>query len=172
VEAHLRALEVEDPVASRDIVLKSTQPLRIAEIADVAPGFGPENLGPVFMRVLPDVSAHLERSDAQPGIMVAWYEELSEDGTVVLHAGYDIGDQAVDGTGRVRLVDLPVVEVASVVHRGPMDNVVRVYEALVRWIEDSGFRLDGLSRELYHEWHPDDPPRSVTELQMPVALAT
>ena len=71
----------------------------------------------------------------------------------------------------VRIVDLPVVEVASVVHRGPMDTVVAVYAALVRWIEDSGYRLDGRSRELYHEWHPEDPARSVTELQMPVALA-
>jgi DNA-binding transcriptional MerR regulator len=172
VEAHLRALDAEDAVPSRDIVLKSTQPLRIAEGSDTAPGFGPENLVPVFMRVLPDVSAHLERTNARPGIMVAWYEELSEDGTVVPHAGFDIGDQMVDGTGRVRIVDLPVVEVASVVHRGSMDNVVPVYAALVRWIEDSGFRLDGRSRELYHEWHPDDPSLSVTELQMPVARAT
>jgi DNA-binding transcriptional MerR regulator len=172
VEAHLRALEAADPATSRDIVLKSTQPLRIAEIADTAPGFGHENLGPVFMRVLPEVAAHLERGEAQPGITVAWYEELSDDGTVVLHAGFDIGDQVVDATGRVRVVDLPVVEVASVVHRGSMDNVVPVYEVLVRWIEDSGYRLDGRSRELYHEWHSDDPARSVTELQMPVALAT
>ena len=172
VEAHLRALEAEDPVPARDIVLKSTQPLRIAEIAATAPGFGPENLGPVFGRVVPEVFAHMESSDAQPGIMVAWYEELSEDGTVVLHAGFDIGDQVVDGAGRVRIVDLPVVDVASVVHRGSMDNVVPVYEALVRWIEDSGYRLDGRSRELYHEWHLDDPARSVTELQMPVAPAT
>jgi DNA-binding transcriptional MerR regulator len=171
VEAQLRALEAPGSVPSRDIVLKSTQPLRIAEIADTAPGFGPDNLGPVFMRVLPEVAAHLETARARPGITVAWYEELSDDGTVVLHAGFDIGDQAVVATGRVRIVDLPVVEVASVVHRGPMDTVVAVYAALVRWIEDSGYRLDGRSRELYHEWHPDDPARSVTELQMPVALA-
>jgi DNA-binding transcriptional MerR regulator len=171
VEAHLRALEAEDPVARRDIVLKSTQPLRIAEIADTAPGFGPENLGPVFARVVPEVAAHLEGAGARAGIMVAWYEELSDDGTVVLHAGFDIGDQVVDGAGRVRIVDLRVVQVASVVHRGSMDDIVASYEALVRWIDDSGYRLDGRSRELYHEWRTDDPARSVTELQMPVALA-
>ena len=172
VEAQLRALDAADPVPSPDIVLKSAQPLRIAEIAATAPGFGHENLGPVFMRVLPEVAAHLESSAAQPGITVAWYEEPSDDGAVVLHTGFDIGDQAVEGTDRVRIVDLPVVEVASVIHRGSMDNVVPVYEVLVRWIEDSGYRLDGRSRELYHEWHSDDPARSVTELQMPVALAT
>jgi effector-binding domain-containing protein len=85
---------------------------------------------------------------------------------VVVHAGFDIGGQAVgDGDG-VRVVDLPVIEVASVVHRGSMDTVVPVYEALVCWIEDSGYRLAG--RELYLEWHDDEPAKNVTELQMPI----
>ena len=49
-----------------------------------------------------------------------------------------------------------------------MDNVGPVYESLVRWIEDSGYRLSGRSRELYLEWHDEDPDKNVTELQMPV----
>jgi effector-binding domain-containing protein len=49
-----------------------------------------------------------------------------------------------------------------------MDGVEPVYEGLVRWIDDSGYRLAGRSRELYHEWHEDDPSRNVTELQMPI----
>jgi DNA-binding transcriptional MerR regulator len=168
VEAHLRALERSIAVPTHDIVLKSTQPLCIAEAADAAPGFGPENLGPVFMRLVPEVLAHLERAGAQPGIMVAWYEEPSEDGSVVVHAGFEIDAQAVNSDDRVRVADLPVVEVASVVHRGPMDDAEPVYEALVRWIEDSGYRLAGRSRELYHEWHDSDHSRNVTELQMPI----
>jgi effector-binding domain-containing protein len=48
-----------------------------------------------------------------------------------------------------------------------MDNVAPVYEALIRWIEDSGYNLAGHSRELYHEMYEDGP--TVTELQMPVA---
>ena len=66
----------------------------------------------------------------------------------MVHAGFDVGGQAVgDGDG-VRVVDLPVIEVALVVHRGSMDTVP-VCEALVCWIEDSGYRLAG--RELYLE---------------------
>ncbi len=60
-----------------------------------------------------------------------------------------------------------MIEVASVVHRGGMENITVVYEDLIRWIEDSGHRLAGYSRELYHEMDADGP--SVTELQMPVA---
>jgi effector-binding domain-containing protein len=50
-----------------------------------------------------------------------------------------------------------------------MEEVTAVYEALARWIEDSGLSVAGRSRELYHEWDNDHPERSVTELQVPVA---
>ena len=70
---------------------------------------------------------------------------------------------------QVAIVDLPVIEVASLVHRGGMENIGETYEALVRWIEDSGHRVTGYSRELYLEWDDDDASKCVTELQMPIA---
>ena len=168
VEAHLRALEGSHTVDVQDIVIKQTHPLRMAEAVDTAPGFGSDSLGPVFTRLLPEVFAYLAQAGARPGICVAHYDEPTEDGSVVLHAGFDIGDQRVDNSERVQVIELPVAEVASVVHRGPMDTVVPVYETLVRWIEDSGYRMAGRSRELYHEWHDEDPTRNVTELQIPI----
>ena len=106
---------------------------------------------------------------ARPGMVVAHYEEYADDGSVVVHAGFEIADQSFADTEKVKTAELPVMRVASVVHRGSMENIVPTYEALVRWIEDSGFRMTGRSRELYHEWHDDDLTRNVTELQMPIA---
>jgi DNA-binding transcriptional MerR regulator len=169
VEAHLRALEGSDLVDVQDIVVKHTQPIRIAEAVGTAHGFGHENLSPVFAQLLPEVLGELGRSGVRPGISVANYEEYAEDGSVVLHAGFEIGDQDFAGSDTVKVVELPVVRVASVVHHGSMENIVPAYEALVRWIEDSGYRMTGRSRELYHEWHDDDVTRNVTELQMPIA---
>jgi DNA-binding transcriptional MerR regulator len=166
VEAHLRALE-GSPMDTQDIVVKHTEPLRVAEASDTAPGFGPE-LGPIFARLYPEVAGYLERQRVRPGLCVAWYDEPSDEGTVVVHGGFDIGDQPVVNGDQVRVVDLPVVEVASVIYRGPMDAVVPVYESLVRWIDESGYQLAGRSRELYHELHDEDPRLNVTELQMPV----
>ena len=97
------------------------------------------------------------------------YEWPQDDGSVVLHAGFDIGDQDVPSTEVVQVIELPAVEVASVIHRGAMEGIEPAFEALVRWIEDSGYRLAGPSRELYHEFHFEDPTRHVTELQIPVA---
>jgi effector-binding domain-containing protein len=166
VEAHLRALEGSS-MDTRDIVVKHTEPLRVAEASDTAPGFGPE-LGPVFARLYPEVVAYLGQQQVRPGLCVAWYEEPADDGTVVVHGGFDIGDQPVVIGDQVHVVDLPVVEVASVIYRGPMNSVVPVYEGLVRWIDESGYRLAGRSRELYHEFHDEDSGLNVTELQMPV----
>ncbi len=168
VEANLRALERNVTVQVQDIVIKQTQPLRIAEAQGCAPGFGSDNLGPVFMRLVPEVLAYLQEITARPGIMVAWYEEPADDGSVTVHAGFEVDEQDAGGTDRIRVMDLPVTEVASVVHRGSMDAVEPVYESLLRWIDDSGYRQAGFSRELYHEWHEDDAKLSVTELQVPV----
>jgi hypothetical protein len=66
----------------------------------------------VFARIVPEVLGYLDELGARPGIMVGWYEEPFDDGTVVLHAGFDIADQAVEAGESVRVVELPVVEVA------------------------------------------------------------
>jgi effector-binding domain-containing protein len=169
VAAHLRALEGSDSVDVHDIVVKHTQPIRIAEAVGTAVGFGNESLGPVFAQLLPEVVGELGRAGVRPGIAVAHYEEYAEDGSVVVHAGFEIGEQTFAGAGKVNAVELPVERVASVVHRGSMENIVPTYEALVQWIEDSGYQMTGRSRELYHEWHDEDLSCNVTELQMPIA---
>jgi DNA-binding transcriptional MerR regulator len=169
VEAHLRALEGSNTVDVQDIVIKPTQPIRVAQVA--AEKLTHADIGPAFGRLLPEVLAHLESVGAKPGISAAYYEDqngTAEDGNITLHAGFEIGEQDVPDSGRVTVVDLPVVEVASVVHRGAMDGINASWEALVRWTEDSGYRLAGDCRELYHEWHEEDPARHVTELQQPI----
>jgi effector-binding domain-containing protein len=68
----------------------------------------------------------------------------------------------------VRVVELAGVEVASAIHRRPMVEIVDTFEAIVRWIEASGYRIADRSRELYLAWDADDYTRSITELQLPI----
>ena len=105
-----------------DIVVKHTQPIRIAEAVGTAVGFGNENLGPVFAELLPEVLAELGRAGVHPGMSVAHYEEYAEDAPFVVHAGFEIGHQDFAGSEKVKVVELPVIRVASVVHRGSMAN--------------------------------------------------
>jgi DNA-binding transcriptional MerR regulator len=170
VGAHLRALEGSHTVDVQDIVIKQTQPIRMAKAT--TEGLAHADIGPAFGRLLPEVLAHLDSVGARPGISVAYYEDeggAAEEGSIVLHAGFEIGDQDVPDSDSTQVVNLPVVEVASVVHHGSMDGIAASWEAVVRWIEDSGYRLTGDCRELYHEWHEEETSRHVTELQQPIA---
>ena len=167
IEAHLRAIEGSNKVKSHDIVIKQTQPLRVAEATGIAGGLDPEHIGPLFEELAPKVGKHVGQAGARPGTMVGYYDEPADDGSVGVHVAFEIGEQTVPAGDGIEVVELPVIEVASVVHRGGMENISVVYEGLIRWIEDSGYRLAGYSRELYHELDADGP--SVTELQMPIA---
>jgi len=170
VEAHLRALEWSDIVELQDIVIKKTQPARVALAC--AAGLSHDDIGAAFGRLLPEVRGHLEAAGAKPGISFGIYEDdggAVPEGEIVLRAGFSIGDQDVPDGETVHVVGLPVIEVAAAVYRGGDDGIMAAWEALVRWIEDSGYRLVGDCRELYHEWHDDDPSRNVMELQQPIA---
>jgi effector-binding domain-containing protein len=167
VEAHLRAIEGSNIVKPLDVVIKETKPLRLAEAREVAAGLDPEHIARAFIKLAPRLIDHFQQAGAQPGTLVHYYDEPADDGSVGVHVGYEIGEQPVPAGDGVEIVDLPVVRVASIVHRGGMEGIVPVYEALIGWIEDNGYRAAGYSRELYHEVGADGP--RVTELQMPIA---
>jgi DNA-binding transcriptional MerR regulator len=169
IEAHLLALERGQTMELRDIVIKHSEPVRLAEAVGTVAGFGTENISPVFRPLFGEVRAYLVSNAVRPGMNIARYEDPAEDGSVALHVGFDIGAANVPGSNRVRIVDLPAVPVAAVVHHGTMEDIAAVFDALLTWTKDSGYTLDGPSRELYHHWDDKDPAGHVTELQLQLA---
>jgi len=167
VEAHLRAIERKDAMSAQDVVIKTTEPLRVGEMCGVAGALDPEHIAPVFIELAPTVAAAIGRQGAQPGLFVGYYDDPEDDGSVNVHVAFEVGDQDIASADGLEVVDLLVIEVASVIHEGSMETVTPVYESLVRWIEDSGYLLAGHSRELYHQMGEHGP--LVTELQMPIA---
>ena len=89
----------------------------------------------------------------------------------------DGADGNVDGTGGnvdgtsglngLEVMDLPAIRAATLVYRGPIEQVLPAWQALARWIDDNGYRSSEPSRELYLDT-PDDPTEWVTELQEPI----
>jgi DNA-binding transcriptional MerR regulator len=166
IEAHLDAIDrgglVQHPL---DIVVKQADPLRVAAATFRAPGFGYDNINPLFEQHLERITTTLLDQGLSFGPCVAFYEEDGDD--AVMHLGWDVGDQHVEEVDGIEVTELPVVEVASVVHRGSMENVVTLFESMVRWIEANGYELRWYTRELY--WHLDmDQSKQVTELQIPI----
>src|SRR5207253_10029525 len=93
-----------------DIVAKETGAVRMAETTVVASGFGYDNIHPVFEERLPIVWERMADTAIEPGMRVAYYDWPDDNGHVVVHLGFDIGDQPLTDTDDVRIVELPAVE--------------------------------------------------------------
>ncbi|MEU9863832.1 MerR family transcriptional regulator [Streptomyces sp. NPDC047971] len=169
VGARLRAIESEGRMSTQDVVIKKVPPVRLAELSGEAAGFG--EIGPVIQPLYERLCATLEAAGVTgfgPGI--AYYEDTGRgDGSIVVHAGMTVPAGA-EAAG-VDIVVLPALEeAATVVHRGPMDEILPSVQTLATWIDAHGYRSAGYPRELYLEC-PDDRAKWVTELQEPVVRA-
>ncbi|MEE1941210.1 MerR family transcriptional regulator [Streptomyces sp. TRM 70361] len=172
VEARLRTIESEGHMPAHDIVVKSVPPVRVAELSGIADSYEPEDITPVIQPLYEELCRRLERAGIIPsGPGIAYYESAPDrEGAVVVHAGLTVA--AAPGGGHdFEIVDLPGIDrAATVVHRGPMDDILPTAQALARWVEGNGYRSAGYARELYLEV-PEDKGKWVTELQEPIVPA-
>jgi effector-binding domain-containing protein len=149
-------------------VVKSVPPVRVAELSGVAGGFHPDEISPVINPLYEELMRRLAAAGVTPtGQALAYYVHLPDG--VEVHAGIEVGASASGPDFDV--VDLPGYEqVATILHRGSMDEVMPDAQALAKWIDDNGYRLLGPSRELYLEL-PADRSLWATELQEPIGPA-
>ncbi len=166
---HLDALERGEVMRTIDMVVKQIDGVRMAEATGIAPGSGHHNIGPVFETRLPVVWARVVEAGIEPGPVLAYYDWPDDDGTVVVHLGFDIGDAPLTDDDEVRVVELPALEVASALHRGSPRDISDTYEAAMRWIDDNGYAIAERGREVTLHWDPEDPGQDLIELQFPVS---
>jgi DNA-binding transcriptional MerR regulator len=170
VEARLRQIEDEQSPSQYDVVVKPLDPLRLAALRESAPAFGNDVLGPIFGRLFGGLHAMLAAIGVVPvGPPVAlYYDSGDADAPIDVVAALPIGTEDMSGAD-VEVLDLPdEPRAVATVHRGHMNSVERGYEALLRWAEQTGERVDGYSREVYLDI--DGAPETwVTELQFVLA---
>ncbi|MBW8485703.1 MerR family transcriptional regulator [Actinomadura parmotrematis] len=163
VEARLRTIESEGRMTTDEVVVKSIPAVRVAQLSGTAASYAPEHIGPVAGPLFAELCHRLDAAGVTPaGPGIAYYEDAP--GGILVHAAMPVGPAAVPG---LTVADLPAVRAATIVHRGPMDDVLPTAQALARWIDASGHRSAGYARELYLEC-PDDTAAWVTELQEPL----
>jgi DNA-binding transcriptional MerR regulator len=170
VEARLRIIEKEGTMPTEDIQLKSLPAVRVAFRSAVAGGFEPAEIGPVIQPLYGELVDALHRAGVTPvGPALAWYDD-APDGGVLVHAGLPVATEPGSYDG-FEVIDLPAIgQAATIVHRGPMDDVMPTIQTLARWIEAHGYRSTGYNREFYISYG-DGPGPWAVELQEPVATA-
>ncbi|WP_144119664.1 MerR family transcriptional regulator [Catellatospora sichuanensis] len=170
VEARLRMIEKEGHMATQDVTVKQIAPIRVAELTGLAEGYGPEQIGPVISPLYPELMLRLDEAGVVPvgGPAVAYYE--ADGDAVVVHAAMPVADGPRPGAD-FAVVDLPEIQAATLIHRGPMDDVMASLQVIAEWIESNGYRPVGYHREVYLDYLPDNPENGVTELQIEVTTA-
>jgi effector-binding domain-containing protein len=151
--------------------LKALPSQRVAQASAVAPGFGPENIspviGPLFDRLYRDLLAAGVRPGPKPIAMYEAIESGDGDGARA-YAAFPVGADVAAAAG-FTITEVPAAELAATtVHYGSMATIGDSWEALQAWIEDSGYELAGVCRELYIVSEPEPQEHWVTELQQPV----
>jgi effector-binding domain-containing protein len=168
VEARLKQIEGEDTMANYDVVLKSVEPLTVASVREVLPTYGDVD------RLFNELGAFVR----QPGVkaigpwFAIWHDEEYRERDVDGEAFVGLASSA-PGSEKVRVYELPgVPHMASTIHKGGYHSLGDAYQAALRWIEASGCRISGPSRELYLQGpHGAGPDEYVTEIQFPVEKA-
>ena len=80
-------------------------------------------------------------------------------------------NKTAEPEGEMGIKELPVFTVASLIHRGPYENLCETYKKLTDWIKDNGYKIIGPAME-DHLRCPhviDDPRGYITDVQFPIA---
>ena len=73
------------------------------------------------------------------------------------------------GAGTVGIVEIPAGATASVVHKGPYDDMGESYATVATWIQERGHRIVGPHREVYLNSPADvDEADLLTEIHFPI----
>ncbi|GAA3607880.1 MerR family transcriptional regulator [Kineosporia mesophila] len=172
VAVRLSIIDTEGVMPTEDVQIKSVPAVRLAQLSAPAESFEPTSITPVIGPLYGQLYERLARAGISPsGPGIAWYEEGSGGEGVVVHAGCPVNTEP-DPSLEVEIIDLPAIaQAATILHHGPMDDVLTSIQQLAHWIEAHGYRSTGLNRELYVHYGMGEAAEWVTELQEPVVKA-
>jgi len=167
IEARLRQIELEDKMSEYDVVIKQVEPVSIACVRDTIPTYSQQ--GALWKTLEGYLAMHRVRSTG-PCFTIYFDEEYKEadiDAMVCEPIDVDLPESF-----KVKVQELPGVEtMACTVHHGPFTTISNAYSAILKWIEENGYRINGPGREIYlqpAEAGSQTDPQTVTEVQFPV----
>lgn len=167
VESRLRGIEGDHPIA--DVVVKELPAVRLVGLTATSGSFTPDDITPVVQPLCAELGRRLPDAAVRPaGRLTCLYERsVAAEDEVIVRATVPAAVDAGGNLNGLEVIDLPATLAATLVHRGPIDQVLPAWQALARWVDDNGHQSGEPARELYLDC-PDDPTQWVTELQEPI----
>lgn len=169
VAARLKQIEQESEMSEYDVVIKTVDDVRIASVRDLIPTY------PEQGHLWDELEGVLAEKQIKPtGPCFTLYH--SDEPEVDTEVCEPVNETKLPGDEtRVVVRELSGTEVAALIHHGPYAKLGTAYEALVKWIEENGYRIaDGPYREIYlqpADQASQNDEKAVTEIQFPVVKA-
>ena len=170
IESRLRQIEMENQMPNYDVVIKTVPAMLVASRRVNIPTNDqvPQILGPAFDEAYAYVS---QRGAKDTGPCFAlWHSPAdvyeNEDAEALVPI-----DRQLEENDRVKVYQLPALEVAAVVHQGDFADFTQGHAALLEWIDANGYKIVGPYREVYIRHDKRQLSDTTTEIQFPVAKA-
>jgi effector-binding domain-containing protein len=162
----LKTYKQEAYFMSYDIVLKEVEAIRVASLRDIIPSYSEQG------QLWEELGEHIKKHGAKivPPCMVMYHNPEYKEGSIDAEIVEPIVGELPE-TNRIKVRVIEAVKVmATVVHKGPYENLHLAYNAISKWIEDNSFEIVGPQRELYLKGYGDsnDQNEFITEIQCPV----
>ncbi|WP_424244127.1 effector-binding domain-containing protein [Elusimicrobium posterum] len=77
-------------------------------------------------------------------------------------------DKELDTHGDVKGYYMPYMELATTVYRGPYSQSAPVYQALVKWVEENGYKYEECAWETYLSGPEVPEKESITIISIPI----
>ncbi|HUG35169.1 MAG TPA: GyrI-like domain-containing protein [Anaerolineales bacterium] len=170
IESRLRQIEMENKMSNYDVVIKTIPAMLVASRRVNIPTNDqvPQILGPAF----DEAYAYIRKQGAKDTgpCLALWHSPAdvyeNEDAEAVVPI-----DRLLEGTNRVKVYQLPALEVAAVVHQGVFEDFTQGHAALLEWIDANGYKIVGPYREVYIQHDKKRLTDTTTEIQFPVEKA-
>jgi effector-binding domain-containing protein len=167
IEARLRQIEQEHIMSKYDIVVKNVEALKVASLRGGVPT--PPGQGTLWRELDGYLAMHRVRPSG-PCLSLYHDEEYKEQDWDI-EVCEPIADD-VPASKRIIMRELPSVDtMACTIHEGPFVTISEAYDAILRWVDEHGYRIIGPVREVYlkeAKQGSQTDPKTVTEIQFPV----
>jgi len=166
VENLLRQIEKEGKMPDYKVVVKKIEPQLVASMRGILPAYG--EVGQFYGEIFKHLAKRMIFKPAAATMLICYDGEYKErDVDVELCVPIR---KPIPGSDKVKVNELPEIEAACIIHKGPYEGISEAYGALMAWVEKNGFQFAGPSREIYitSPYDTEDTAKYVTEIQFPV----
>jgi DNA-binding transcriptional MerR regulator len=171
IEARLRHIAREGAMPADDIMVKKIPALDVVEIPGYAPAVGPANIVPVANQLYEQFDQLRIRDHVKEAGPYLIFYDYPKGEDVVVHLALPVAGPPGELPAPAQYRVLPEIEAAVVVRSGPTATIwPMVYDDLVRWIQERGYRpIPAISREVWVQLVDDiaDIAQQVFEIQLP-----